>query len=439
MLCVLFAFAFGNTKYGIVIDAGSTGTRVNIYSYNQTQNDAIPELKTIAYQKFSLRLSDVPKNKSLTKAIGDKVIEVCLKYIPKDLISETRLMLLATAGVRGLSQEDQKTVMNDIYQYLRSNCEFKFVSEDVRVLSDADEGIFGWICTNYLYRTFQNEKDTYGAVDMGGASLELTYQLHPSIVSSENRYNVKVGKTYYNVFSYSYLGYGQEKALDAVVNASRKEGTRVEVPCYFKDYQEVKDGVTYVGTGNVNECSKQIDDVLIRDPKFASIYLPQPNATKHYIPFSTFTYVIQDFMKLPDDFKLSHFTEYLVKINGTAFSEISKEHSDIDPNYLSAYFFDIVYCYKVLAEGFGLSDLQQTFASPKKVNGVEIGWAMGAMLNDIFTIEIKKQFPLYGYILIAVGVVVLVSIIIIVVIFIKKKGSKNGFKSYEESDKLGLQ
>ena len=58
---------------------------------------------------------------------------------------------------------------------------------------------------------------------------------------------------------------------------------------------------------------------------------------------------------------------------------------------------------------------------------------MGALLNDIFTVEIHKAFPIYGYFLIAVAVAAVAAVIIIVLL--RRNRNPSGYESLDEESK----
>ncbi len=130
-----------------------------------------------------------------------QLLSFALTHVPAACHASTPLYLLATAGVRALSSTDATTLLNtaaDIIQrypytaHASHSHGFMFAREHVRLLSGSVEGLNGWIAINYLAHTLNDTRtltntdsdsvntrthNTIGVIEMGGASLQLTYAL----------------------------------------------------------------------------------------------------------------------------------------------------------------------------------------------------------------------------------------------------------------------
>ena len=49
-----------------------------------------------------------------------------------------------------------------------------FDNRGVRILSELDEGVFGWVTVNYLLDQLNNPTKSYVALDLGGGSTQIT-------------------------------------------------------------------------------------------------------------------------------------------------------------------------------------------------------------------------------------------------------------------------
>src|SRR3989338_3777919 len=87
---------------------------------------------------------------------------------------------------------------------------FKTVS--VKTISGKMEGVYDWLALNYLKNTLTlPSKNTFGVLDMGGASTEITFATHENI-SPNNKFIVNINNHAYQLYSHSYLGLGQDVA-----------------------------------------------------------------------------------------------------------------------------------------------------------------------------------------------------------------------------------
>ena len=166
------------------------------------------------------------------------LIEFASSVIPTSELASTPIYLLATAGMRLLPPEQQAAVLNSACLFLRS---YPFslpdCSEQVRIISGEEEGLYGRIAVNYLMDGFDSHdhsashnstsssSSTYGFLDMGGASTQIAFE--PSLVErvkhSDNLLEVKLkllsGKqVHHPVFVTTWLGFGTNQARDRYID-----------------------------------------------------------------------------------------------------------------------------------------------------------------------------------------------------------------------------
>lgn len=211
-------------NYIVIIDAGSSGSRVHVYSYPDTSygktrrglldedeadepeygkaderiskegdtNGVLP-LPAINKQGFKWVKKTKPGMSSFaSKAddVGKKHLKKLLKYaekvVPTSQHSRTPLFVHATGGMRLLVDEGKDTkLLQKSCDYIRSKTDF-FVPDcgtHVNIISGDMEGIFGWLAVNYLIGGLQHPEQhdhgkghsTYGFLEMGGASTQVTF------------------------------------------------------------------------------------------------------------------------------------------------------------------------------------------------------------------------------------------------------------------------
>ncbi|KAJ4351763.1 Golgi apyrase [Didymosphaeria variabile] len=232
-------------NYGVVLDAGSSGTRVHIYKWlksdkarkNHGSLHKLPEVSTDkkwtkkthpGISTFGTHPHDVGPDHL------DELFKHALKYVPKDEVANTPLFLLATAGMRILPDLQRKSVLEEVCAYARKSTKFQLPDCDlhVQVIPGETEGLYGWIAANYLLGGFDDPEEhdhgknhhTYGFLDMGGASAQIAFA--PNETEAERHANdltllrlrtLNGTPLEYKVFVTTWLGFGVNQARQRYV------------------------------------------------------------------------------------------------------------------------------------------------------------------------------------------------------------------------------
>lgn len=297
-----------NSKWGVVLDAGSSGTRLHIYKWDdpvQTSKNAsltaaelhtLPKLVTDESWTQITR-PGVSSYATTPAKVGDSLkglVDNALKIIPKEQVKTTPIYLLATAGMRLLPETQQTAIQKQICTYLKTtgfsipNC-----NSQIQVIDGETEGLYGWIATNYLAGAFDHPKannhgknhSTYGFLDMGGASAQITFAPNKTEAAkhadSENMKLLRLRtldgqQTEHNVFSKTWLGFGVNQAFEAHVKklvgtTDPKTTKKIPNPCAPKGLitttagvlaNSTTKGLTLQGTGNFTGCLTQAHSLL---------------------------------------------------------------------------------------------------------------------------------------------------------------------------------
>ncbi|KAH9852728.1 nucleoside phosphatase family-domain-containing protein [Lenzites betulinus] len=325
-------------RFGIVIDAGSSGSRLQIYSWKdartvrQEQNgDALHVLPQVGKgtedgDKWSIKvepgLSSFADNVEGIDQYLRPLLEHAREYIPPSLQPETPLFLLATAGMRLLTPEKQAEVLQNACHFLKFHSNFRIddpsaagpCGSSVRIITGEEEGIFGWIAVNYLMDGFkgsEEERLTYGFLDMGGASTQIAFE--PSKQEQERAQNLMDvrlrlldgNNIHHKVFVTTWLGYGTNQARERYVGqlineyeASRTLSSdvpeHIDDPCLPRDLvltntpvqpetasSHAKTAHKFVGTGSFEQCLQKTLPLLNKDAPcpdshclFNGVYVP---------------------------------------------------------------------------------------------------------------------------------------------------------------------
>ncbi|XP_020097320.1 probable apyrase 7 isoform X2 [Ananas comosus] len=268
-VCVrYFSTSHGASEYYVILDCGSTGTRVYVYEWfidRRKGNINFPiTLKSIpedpprkskaqsgrAYQRMETEpgFDKLVRNESGLKAAIKPLLKWAEKQIPKEAHKRTSLFLYATAGVRRLPSSDSQWLLNKAWKILK-NSSFICRREWVKIISGMEEAYFGWIALNHqtgMLGSLQS-KMTFGSLDLGGSSLQVTFEMEESM-QDETSIDLRIGSVNHHLSAYSLPGYGLNDAFGkSVAHLFKKQGAatatkkgKIEInhPCLQTGYKE---------------------------------------------------------------------------------------------------------------------------------------------------------------------------------------------------------
>ncbi|GAA5976686.1 hypothetical protein JCM11641_005661 [Rhodosporidiobolus odoratus] len=363
-----------NRQYGVVIDAGSSGSRIQVYSWldpkvdrlqRKGQGKSVDVLSKVEkgveegegwHLKVEPGISTFGDNPEGVTDYLRPLIEHAASVIPSEQLSSTPIYLLATAGMRLLPQSQQEKVLTAACSYLRT---YPFhlpdCSDQVRIISGEEEGLYGWIAVNYLMDGFDKHEhtssseqykhsSTYGFLDMGGASTQIAFEPSDTeqVKHADNLLEVRLrllsGKEVrHPVFVTTWLGFGTNQARNRYVDQEVKKHLRasdadhvpislppplsdeeeddeaesehpvvfVEDPCLPKDLllSETRHaGYTLKGTGDFAACLRRQQPLLNKEVAcldepclFNGVHVPPIDfSVNHFIGISEYWYSTQD-------------------------------------------------------------------------------------------------------------------------------------------------
>ncbi|KAL5172865.1 putative apyrase 7 [Glycine soja] len=266
-------------KYYVVLDCGSTGTRVYVYRAQIQNNDkkttlpiSIQSLKDglrknpssgRAYDRMETEpgLDKLLHNRTGLKTALVPLLKWAQKQIPETSHKTTSLFLYATAGVRRLPFDDSKWLLDNAWSFLKSSSPFVCKRDWVKIISGTEEAYFGWIALNYDSGILgvKPRRETYGALDLGGSSLQVTFEGNSNkepqqLFNSETSLYVRIGSVNHHLTAYSLAGYGLNEAFDkSVAHVFKEFGYGIED--VVKGNLEVKHPCLQIGYKERYSCS----------------------------------------------------------------------------------------------------------------------------------------------------------------------------------------
>ncbi|XP_061063768.1 ectonucleoside triphosphate diphosphohydrolase 6 isoform X1 [Eubalaena glacialis] len=263
--------------YGIMFDAGSTGTRVHVFQFSRQPG----ETPTLTHETFkalkpglSAYADDVDKS---TPGIQE-LLDIAKQDIPFDFWKATPLVLKATAGLRLLPGEKAQKLLRKVKEVFEAS-PFLVGDDCVSIMNGTDEGVSAWITVNFLTGSLKTPgRSNVGMLDLGGGSTQITFLPRfegtlqtspPSFLTSLQMFN----RTY-RLYSYSYLGLGLMSARLAVLGGEEgkpaEDGAELVSPCLspgFRGEWEHAE-VTYRVSGQeaagslYQLCARRVSEIL---------------------------------------------------------------------------------------------------------------------------------------------------------------------------------
>ncbi|XP_032240692.2 ectonucleoside triphosphate diphosphohydrolase 8 [Nematostella vectensis] len=447
-------------EYSIVLDAGSTHTDLMVYKW--TTKDVLQG--TALVKQIGSCMSTGGSISSYASTDPNKAgssLEGCIrntaeKLIPTYLQAKSPIYLGATAGMRLVRETDTEAadqIMKSVQHTLHAS-PFKFQDEQARIISGDEEGLSSWVTVNYLrggllYRgilsnsSVQPTAHLQGALDMGGASTQITFPLHPGVTVPQKytKYLHLYGRRH-RLYTHSYLCYGNKEAerrymfsllknssMAAIVdNPCAPEGLvenrtvqyLLQPPCVDSHIPSSNQTFyTFRGTGNVTECSSKVARMFNFSSCFGStncsfdgVFQPSTEDTK-FVAFSSYYYVAHSLnltsASPSGNISLAGLKRAADKFCSEPWAEVDTGNSP--KQFLKTLCFDAQYIFTLLTQGYHLNENSSDVSFQNSIHGRSLGWALGFMINATNLLPINE--PTYRVQTEAFMAVVIVAAILI--------------------------
>ncbi|CAJ1932072.1 unnamed protein product [Sphenostylis stenocarpa] len=257
-LFLLSYYAFspweGSFRYRIIVDGGSTGTRVHVFKYRLGRALNFGR-EGLASMRVNPGLSAFSEDADGAGRSVSELVEFAKGRIPRESWRETEIRLMATAGLRMLDAKVQERILESCRKDLVSCLDWSgvellngmFYERDgdgtlnmgALLMDDcivsvcmmnslgvhniglelsgegSDEGVYAWVVANYALGTLGGDPlDTTGIIELGGASAQVTFVSREAVLPSFSR-TVTFGNITYSLYSHSFLHFGLNAAHDS--------------------------------------------------------------------------------------------------------------------------------------------------------------------------------------------------------------------------------
>ncbi|KAM9379583.1 ectonucleoside triphosphate diphosphohydrolase 7 [Phaethornis superciliosus] len=442
-------------SYGVVVDCGSSGSRVFVYfwpPHNGNPHDLL-DIKQMRDRSSRPVVKKIKPGISVTAAAPEQatpylrpLLQFAAAHVPAEKHTETPLYVLCTAGMRLLPERQQAAILEDLVRNVPLEFDFLFSKSHAEVISGKQEGVYAWIGINFVLGRFDHEdeedvmvtvamgdqgeslvrKRTVGILDMGGASLQIAYEVPDSGAFSSPQQeeaaksllaefnlgcDVQHTDHVYRVYVNTFLGFGgnfarqryEELALNQTYVQNRlhsqQMGLNPEMP--FLDPclpVGLEDTVTrgsqtlYVrGRGDWTACAEQLQPLLAGSNSSQASLLgaykaPIDFGNSEFYGFSEFFYCTEDVLRLGGRYSASTFTAAAQEYCSQRWEVLTQRFrgglysAHADQHRLKYQCFKSAWMYQVLHQGFSFPLDYPSLRTAQLVYDREVQWTLGAIL-----------------------------------------------------------
>ncbi len=363
--------------YAVIIDAGSTGSRVFIYRYRQVKKKALPRIELMASiekgKNAPWLMRIMPGVSSFSQNLPglEDNLKPLLQYVKNKLgndpnvIKKTLVLMQATGGVRSLDLVEQKKLMQEVQNIL---LQAGFENSRAQVISGSIEGAYQWLAVNYLEGNLEKSVPTKGIIEMGGASMQVTFL--PKKPPKKYGFPLKIGRHSYFLYSYSYDGFGESSAVAKWQNPDCQENGN-----FLKCKASIAKYLSQKKCGFAGECG--LDGA-------------------YQTPIEGRFWAIDNFYDIGTLTKKPYFSTHGVeemgqKICGKKMSDLEKLYPKREKRDLEIDCFDLAYFSLVLSgdgphfKGIGFHNKTEQIKPANQIGKTAISWTLGSLLYQIIT------------------------------------------------------
>lgn len=441
-------------NYGVVVDCGSSGSRVFVY-YWPPHNGNPHTLLDIRQMRDRERKPVVKKIKPGISTLATAptqasdylhpLLSFAAAHVPKSKHKETPLYILCTAGMRLLPDSQQAAILEDLVTDVPLEFDFLFSQSHAEVISGKQEGVYAWIGINFVLGRFDHADDdatvevttgslnqqpisrrrTVGIMDMGGASLQIAYEV-PSAITFSSPQEEEAGKSVlaefnlgcdvehtqhvYRVYVTTFLGFGgnmaRQRYEDRLLNNTLAKNRFLTVqmglsedkpyldPCLPLGLSDtvVRDNRTLYlrGQGDWPRCQDAVQPFLGLHNGTMSpggIYQAPINfSNSEFYGFSEFYYCMEDVLRMGGHYDSHKYSRAATDYCATKWSTLKQRldnklfSQQADESRLKYQCFKSAWMYEVLHSGFRFPSEYRSLRTAQLVYDKEVQWTLGAIL-----------------------------------------------------------
>lgn len=420
-------------QYVLMIDAGSTGSRIHVYKFNNC--GPTPELEHEEFKMTEWETGGLSKFKDDPQAAADTLkplMKVAMDTVPDALKACSPVAVKATAGLRMIGAEPAQKILDTVRTFLETQYPFPVVSKEengVAIMDGSDEGVYAWITTNYLLGKIggPDKSPTAAVFDLGGGSTQIVFEptfkdaphggMPEKLADGDHKYDLTFGGRQFTLYQHSHLGYGLMAARAAIhrvfieglyeekkdkawfkqtlVNPCILPGMTEEIKVELSEGHPLGETIYVNMTGPAAaatpQCRNLAEKILKKDAtcglspcSFNGVHQPSLAKTfsKEEVYIFSFFYDHMKALGMPDSFTIAEMQDvaHTVCSGEGAWDVFSTVPGAIkaltdEPEYC----LDLNFMLGLLHTGYDMP-IDREVRVAKQIKGNELGWCLGASL-----------------------------------------------------------
>lgn len=406
VIAVHSMFAPRNLVYGLMIDAGSTGSRIHTYTFHQCPNTGQLDVLSEDFYPIKPGLSSYKDDPAGAAESLKPLLDRARSKVPSSSRLKTPVVLRATAGLRMTGPEVANEILNQVRQSLKTSG-FRFDDDSwASILDGNEEGIYSWMTVNYLLG--RDPSDTVGTLEMGGGSAQVAYvpreksiDTAPGNCSTESEPLDYKGESM-SLYTVSHLDFGLQKARALALDKFEETGKLADNPCVNSGspvsmkvpFDDSGRELTLTGAGNFDACRSLIDESLT-NPAMGSCSCDlctyrgaaQPRPIPEYVAIAfylerTVALGMEPTMTVKD------IREKGEEICAMSVQDVKSRYSEVPNGEATDLCFDIAFINLHLERGHGILESSGTkLMVMSKIRDFELGWCLGAMQQTMAKLQ----------------------------------------------------
>ncbi len=272
----------------VVLDAGSSGTRVHVFDFVWESGAGggggrlrgargAPKLDRAKCkaQRLKVRpglsswesLDDMGLERAAAEAFAE-LVGFARKFVPARARAETPIILKATAGLRMVAPAQREKILGAVRLQLEGSGFWFRDDAWATAISGTEEAGLAWVAANYLGGAFDRRgvRETKGVVEMGGGSSQISFHVPGGGAAAQAATAVTAGYWFpgffagepaFAVYAKSYLGFGRDHAFRRY--SLTREALGGNNPCLHRSN---KDGGATATPTSYAGCLQDVNRVL---------------------------------------------------------------------------------------------------------------------------------------------------------------------------------
>jgi hypothetical protein len=344
-----------------VIDAGSTGSRIHIYSYDMDETNTPANISEVWTKKINPGFAAIEPNHDAI----DNYLSILFSGAPNQ---QGPVYFYATAGMRLLPSSRQKLYYQEVQGWFDQQSQWHLI--EAKTITGNEEALYDWLSVNYHLGTLKDQNKSIGVMDMGGASVQIVFPIPKNEkINDPSQMEFDLYGQHFNLYVHSFLGLGQNEMSRQFLNSAS---------CFSNNYP-LPNGE--MGQGHAPLCEQEISALMNSMHEVNKTI--QPLLTNN--PVDSW-YAIGGISNLADN-KIFHFENNQItnqSLIQQADSQICHQQWDKlnaqypNDEYLYEYCLFSAYFYALMVDGYGMYPDQIVNYLPPNLN---MDWTRGVVLH----------------------------------------------------------